>query len=279
MTTCVVTSSRKADPASAREAADWAERLGTRVVLRRGRSIPLLCREEGVEAALVLSPGRPPTLKPADGGTGYYYHPGMALTRIRNLRNGLGDPMIAAMELQEGDSVLDCTLGRGSDALVASFVVGPRGRVVGIESSPILAELTIHGLQTYEPAGKGLTPVFRRIEAHRGDHLEYLGARPADEFDAVYFDPLFEEPVEASSAMVPFRPLADAQLLSREAVAEARRVARRCVVIKERPDATLWERLRVDRLVAGRTSSIAYGVIDVGKPTREVSLWRPSEPS
>ena len=279
MTTCVVTTSLKADPVSVREAADWAARLGARVVRRRGRSIPSLCREEGVEGALVLSTVRPPTFMPADGAVGYSYHPGMAIARIRNVRQGLGDPMVTAMALQAGDSVLDCTLGRASDALVASFVVGPRGRVVGIESSPILAELTIHGLQTYEPAGEGLTPVLRRIEAHRGDHLEYLSARPADEFDVVCFDPLFEEPVEASSAMEPFRPLADAQPLSGEAVAEARRVARRCVVIKERPDAALWERLQVDRVVAGRTSSIAYGVIDVCRPTEEVSPWRPSEPS
>jgi hypothetical protein len=265
MITCVVTTSRKADPASLEEAAKWAARLGTRVLPRHGRSVPRLCREEAVEAALVLSPGRPPTLKPADGGVGYYYHPGMALTRIRNLQNGLGDPMITAMALQEGDSVLDCTLGRASDALVASFVVGAGGRVVGIESSPILAELTIHGLQTYDPAREWLTPVFRRIEAHRADHREYLAGTPTNEFDVVCFDPLFEEPVEASSAMEPFRPLADPQPLSLEAVAEARRVARRCVVIKERPEAALWQRVHVDRLVAGRSSSVAYGVIDAGQ--------------
>jgi len=223
----------------------------------------VLCREEGVEAALVLSSEGPPTLRFAGGGPGYYYHPGMALTRIRNLQTGLGDPMVAAMALQEGDSVLDCTLGRASDALVASHVVGPAGRVVGIESSPILAELTIHGLRTYEPARQGLSPALRRIEAHRGDHREYLATAPADEFDVVCFDPLFQEPVEASSSMEPFRPLADPQPLSAEAVAEARRVARRCVVIKERPNAALWERLPVDRLVGGRTSSIAYGVVDV----------------
>jgi len=263
MTTCVVTTSLKADPASAREATEWAARLGVRAVARSLRSIQKLCREEGVDGALVLSPERPPTFMPADGRMRYYYHPGMALTRIRNLRKGLGDPMVTAMRLQPGDAVLDCTLGRASDALVASFVVGPAGRVVGIESSPLLAELTLHGLRTYEPASEALGPVFRRIEVHRGDHLTLLRDTADRGFDVVCFDPLFEEPVEASSGMEPFRPLADTQPLRPEAVTDARRVARRCVVIKERSDAGLWERLQVNRMVAGKASSIAYGVIDL----------------
>jgi len=262
MPTFLTTTSRQADPASWRHAVEWAARLDVRAVPRAGRSLPTLCRAEGVEGALVLSPERPPTFMPADGGAGYYYHPGMALTRIRNLENGLGDPMVTAMALRPGDAVLDCTLGRAADALVASFVVGPAGRVVGVESSPLIAELTIHGLQTYEPAREGLTPAFRRIEACRGDHLDFLRAAVDRTFDVVCFDPLFEEPVEASSGMEPFRPLADSQPLQLEAVAEARRVARRVVVIKERPQAGLWARLQVDRLVAGKGSSIAYGVLD-----------------
>jgi 16S rRNA (guanine1516-N2)-methyltransferase len=263
MLTCVVTTSQKADPGSLRDAKRWAARLGTRAVSRARRSIAALCADEGVDGALVLSPDRPPTFMSADGLLRYYYHPGMALTRIRNLCLDLGDPMVAAMGLGAGDALLDCTLGRASDALVASFVVGPTGRVVGIESSPLLAELTIHGLRTYEPSSAALTPIFRRIEAHRGDHLPFLQASPDRAFDVVCFDPLFEEPVEASSSMEPFRPLADPQPLTTDAIAEARRVASRCVVIKERPDASLWDRLQVNRLVGGKASSIAYGVIDV----------------
>ena len=263
MSAYVVTTSRKTDAGASCEAVAWAERLGARAVPRGGRSIPTLCREEGVDGALVLSPGKPPTYMPGDGSAAYYYHPGMALTRLRNLEQGLGDPMVTAMALRPGDTLLDCTLGRASDALVASFVVGPTGRVVGVESSRLLAELTIHGLRTYEPTRRDLLPAFRRIEAYHGDHLPLLRSAAEDAFEVVCFDPLFEAPVEASSSMEPFRPLADSRPLDPAAVDEARRVARRCVVIKERPDARLWERLQVDRLVAGKASSIAYGVIDV----------------
>ena len=80
----------------------------------------------------------------------------------------------------------------------------------------------------------------------------------------VYFDPLFGEPVEASSGMQPLRPLADSQPLADETICEARRVARCCVVIKERRDAALWSDLSVHEVVGGKSSSIAYGILRTG---------------
>ncbi|MGQ9730110.1 MAG: class I SAM-dependent methyltransferase [Candidatus Zipacnadales bacterium] len=239
----------------------WAKRLGVRVVSRGRRSILRLCQEEDVAGALVLSRNRPPTYVSAEGDFRYYYHPGMALTRIRNIERGLGDPMIVAMELDSGDRVLDCTLGRAADAVVASYVVGETGRVVGIESSPLLAELTRHGLQTYQPSSQHLTCYFRAITVRQGDHLDILRASADEEYDVVFFDPLFEEPIEASEAMQSLRQLADRRPLTEEALAEARRVAARCVVIKERTNSAFWKRLPLRRLVAGRSSSVAYGVL------------------
>ncbi len=39
-----------------------------------------------------------------------FFHPGLALPRIKEINNGKTDQMISAMSLQEGDSVLDCTM-------------------------------------------------------------------------------------------------------------------------------------------------------------------------
>ena len=77
----------------------------------------------------------------------------------------------------------------------------------------------------------------------------------------VYADIGFPEPVEASSQMQPLRPLADDQPLTPETIADAQRVARRCVIIKERPDAPLWADLGITQIVSGNKSPIAYGVI------------------
>lgn len=257
----VVTTSLKAEATAEAEAEGWARRLEARAVPRAGRSILALCRDNEVRGALVISSAKPPTFVSADGRIRYFFHPGMSLTRIRNIRKGMGDPMVRAMELTEGDSVLDCTLGRAADAIVASYAVGASGRVVGLESSPLLAELTIDGLRTYEPPSEAATAAMRAVDARRADHLEFLRAAEANSFEVVYFDPLFGEPVEASSAMQPLRPLADPRPLAPDAVEEARRAARRAVVIKERPDAALWQRLGVRRFVGGKKSSIAYGIV------------------
>ncbi len=256
-----MTTSLKPDPAAGSQAAAWARRLGVRVASRSGRSIALLCREEGAEGALVISSAKPPTFVSADGAIRYFFHPGMSLTRIRNIRKGMGDPMVTAMQLAEGDSVLDCTLGRAADAIVASYVVGTTGRVLGVESTPLLAELTIQGLWTYEPPSEAVAAAMRAIDARCADHLDTLAQAGDNSFDAVYFDPIFGEPVQASSAMQPLRPLADMRPLAPEAIEQARRVAGRSVVIKERPDAALWEELGVRHFVGGKKSSITYGII------------------
>jgi len=260
MLSLVVTTSRAENPQLHPACEMWAERLRVPFVIRRDRSIAAICRDEGVDGTLVISVDRPPTFLSGDQSIRYYYHPGMALTRIRNIIRGMGDPMVRAMRLGEGDSVLDCTLGRASDALVAAHVVGDSGRVVGFEASPLLAELTI-GLKVYEPTKAALAPIFRAIDARLGDAREFLRESDDASFDVVYFDPIFGDPVDASSQMQPLRPLADPQPLAPETVDEARRVARRCVVIKERVEAQLWAELGIVDIVRGNKSTIAYGAL------------------
>ncbi len=255
----VVTTSRRSDPALVERAREWAERLGVSFVARAERSLAGLCRDEGVEAALTVTPIRVGLVIPAEG-VEYFYHPGMARTRIRNLREGAGDPMITAMALQPGDSVLDCTLGRACDATVASWVVGPTGRVVGYEADPLIAALTIEGLASYEIEGVGVQEAMRRIDARRGDCVQVLPTLETESFDVVYFDPFFHETVADSQAMQPLRRLGVHRPIPPEAFEHARRVARRCVVIKRRSGAPPTS-LPVTRVISGGGSRVEYAVI------------------
>lgn len=45
--------------------------------------------------------------------------------------------MLRAAGLSEGDTFLDCTLGLGSDAIIASMAVGETGSVIGIEKTAL----------------------------------------------------------------------------------------------------------------------------------------------
>ncbi len=61
-----------------------------------------------------------------DGVTELFWHPNMALLKIKSLKNGEIDPIIKAMDLISNDSVLDCTLGFATDALViAAYIKNP----------------------------------------------------------------------------------------------------------------------------------------------------------
>lgn len=50
---------------------------------------------------------------------------------------GTGNPF-ALGELRPGDRVLDCGSGSGADALIAARLVGPSGRVIGVDMTPAM---------------------------------------------------------------------------------------------------------------------------------------------
>lgn len=257
--TLIVTTSARPNETLLAEAHGWAQRLGVPVV-PRDQSLGKLTARHGVQGVLVVTPQRPVYREP-EKGLEYFFHPAMAKTRLHNCRRGHDDPMLQAMGLQAGETVLDCTLGRGTDAMVAAWRVGPEGRVVGLEKSRLLAELTIHGLREYVDPSRELTALLRRLEAVCADYNAVLPALPEASFDVVYFDPIFDQPLEKSQAMSPLRALADASPLPPEALAQARRVARRCVIIKQRRGSALWAALGVTAVQSGPRSHVEYGVI------------------
>lgn len=257
----VVTTSRRLDPELVERAQQWAERLGAPYVPRDDRSLTKLCAAEGVEAALTVTPLRVGLVVPAED-VEYFFHPSMARTRVRNIRDGMGDPMIRAMALQPGDSVLDCTMGRAVDATVASSVVGEQGSVVGYEAHPLVAALTIEGLQSYEIEGLGVQEAMRRIDARHGDCREVLPTLEARSFDIVYFDPFFQHTVEQSQAMQPLRRLGLHEPIPAATYEEARRVAKRAVVIKRRREQDAPQLPAAARVVSGGGSRIEYVVLE-----------------
>jgi len=260
MSDLVVTTSHKASTKQWKRAQTWAERLATPLVRRGGRSIDTIAADEDVSGVLVIS-DRPPVYYEPSRQVEYFFHPNMARMRIHNLKTGRGDPMIEAMQLTCGDTVLDCTLGRGCDAIVASWVTGQPGKVVGVEQIPILAALTAHGLANYEIRPEDLAAAMRRIEVRQANYHAVLSETPSASFDVVYFDPIFDQPLDGSAAMDLLRALADQHSVDAVALREAQRVARRAVVMKQRRGSNYWKQLPFPfEIVAGGGSRIEYGV-------------------
>lgn len=239
----------------------WKERIGATYVERKSYSIRTLMNTHNMEQMLVLAEDQP-RLYVRGYDKPYFFHPGMSVLRIKSMLKGDNDVMIEVAELKKGDAFLDCTLGLAADAITASYIVGEGGKVVGIESVPLIAELTKWGLQHWQQDDVAhFDAALRRIKVISANHYDYLKQLPDESFDVVYFDPMFRLPVSESVGIASLRTVANTSALQDRVIKEALRVSRRKVMMKERTDSTEFERLGFKK-VERPNSSITFGVID-----------------
>jgi 16S rRNA G966 N2-methylase RsmD len=168
------------------------------------------------------------------------------------------DNFLTALNVRPGQRVLDCTVGLAADALLASCAVGEAGKVVGLEASLPLWFLTSRGVQAYRGTIPELARDLHRVEIIHGEASAYLRSLSEDSFDAVYFDPMFRQPVRRSSEMTPLRPLAYGEPLRPETVELALKAAPR-VVIKERSLDILKE-YGCTEFVGTKYSAVRFGI-------------------
>lgn len=217
-----VTVSALNDPSRVQLAQQAARRLGL-PYLERARKSGLTF--DAAAAFLVLG-GDGWVLRDPHGDLPF--SPGLARLRIKRLEQGLRDDVLVRLgELKAGDQVLDCTFGLGADAQVCARAVGPTGSVVALEASLPLWALGACGL-----SAQGAAPDSCAIEPRHADAAVILPTLPCGSFDCVLFDPMFGRPKKASPAFDMLRRYANHAPLSLSTLAEARRVARRWVVVK-----------------------------------------------
>ncbi|MFC4766399.1 class I SAM-dependent methyltransferase [Effusibacillus consociatus] len=191
-----------------------------------------------------------------------FFHPSMAVVRVKRMLLGDTDVIVEKSGLARGDSVLDCTLGMGADAIVFSHAVGKEGVVIGIEYNPILVILVREGLKTWRSGVPEVDEAMRRVQVVTGSHLGYMRNLPDRSIDVVYFDPMFRETVKESINFDPIRILSVTDELSVEAIGEAKRIARKSVVLKERMYSGEFQRLGFPQPYQ-RSSSFTYSVISI----------------
>lgn len=192
---------------------------------------------EQAEALLVLG-AEGWVLRDRQGEAGY--SPGMSVVRIKRLDSGhqADDLLVRLGELSLGDVVLDATLGLASDALVCARVVGPTGRVIGVEASLPLFVLVREGLTRMGARANSCA-----VEPRLGRAEEVLAAMPDASVDCVFFDPMFDRPRRGSGSFEVLRRFAVRDPLTPETLRDARRVARRWVVVKVGRYGKLLQRL------------------------------------
>jgi len=256
----IVTTGAKIHASATELARQTAERLELSFVQRRNRSLDELRQEYQVQNVLVAKKGALTLVTPAGE---LFFHSSMAHLRIKNLRMGKTDHMLSAMGLAAGMRVLDCTLGFGADAIVASFAVGAQGKVVGVESNPLIAAVIGYGMGHVTAENYDIHEAMRRIEVQAADYADYLSLQADKSFDVVYFDPMFRHPIQASMNMDPLRVVADHRPVTSAAIQQAVRVARKRVVFKENSRSMEFARLGFSTVVGGKYSSVHYGILEL----------------
>ena len=255
----IITTTRKPNSALETFAEDLSHKLGCKSVKREDFSFDTLKKLHGVENILLVKKN---SLSIVTNEGEFFFHPNTAHLRIKNLRSGDGDRLIDALKISNGSTVLDCTLGLGSDALVESFIVGDTGKIVALEVNPLIFEVVSYGLKNFSDDSQHILQAMRRVEVINADYNDYLKNCADNSFDVVYFDPMFRKPVQKSSGLNPIRPLADNRPLNEEIIREACRVAKFRVVMKEHSGSSEFNRLGFSIVDGGKYSSIAFGVID-----------------
>ncbi|MFA6075206.1 MAG: class I SAM-dependent methyltransferase [Negativicutes bacterium] len=188
------------------------------------------------------------------------FHLNLAGLRIQNIERGFGDNMVSAMGL--GPSccrVLDCTLGMASDAIVAAYSVGTTGCVHGCEQSALLHYITKAGLVNFLSGKPQLDDALRRITTTHGDYRNYLEKSNENDFDVIYFDPMFTRPQHKSSAFTPIRGIVCDLPLAPETLKIALSKTANRVVVKLSQYSTC--QIRFDDIIGGKHAAIRYGVI------------------
>lgn len=193
----------------------------------------------------------------------FFFHPSMALLRVKQLLRGENDPLLNYGRVVRGDSVLDCTAGMGADAIVFSYLVGTNGKVIALESEYLLSMMIHEGLNQYVTNLGECDFAMRQIQVCHAHHLNYMQQLPAKSIDIVYFDPMFRRPQQGSASLAPIRNLANHEPLSLDAIAEAKRIARKRIILKESRNSGEFERLGIP-IVSQNNSIISYGVIELG---------------
>ncbi len=226
----IVTTAGRPDDESMALAAFACQTLGATFEPRKKRSVRKM--SQAFQANIIVAGKNRYDYYAYGAEEPFFFHPNSAAFRLKRIARGEAEPFLEAAQLQLGDTVLDCTLGLAADAMLAAYTVGEKGRIVGLEANPNVAFIVGQGMQSYDTTELPLTACMRQIEVVQSEAVHYLKTLPANAFDVVYMDPMFEEAIEESNNFEALRRVGEHVTLTDEWVQEAKRVAKKRVVLK-----------------------------------------------
>ena len=199
-----------------------------------------------------------------NGGEEYRFHMGTAVLRTSQMEKGNQDRLCRLLPTDDFCSVLDCTFGQAGDSSTMSWYLLGRGQVTALEKSPILYEIGRAGIAGYVDKDEKLTKAVRRISLWHQDYKTFLQQAAPKSFDVIYFDPMFHHPVKREvNDMEGFRRAASYDGLAEEVLRLAMKVARKKIIVKERPFSPLFRNGLFTEVHGKKGQTTAYGVINL----------------
>ncbi|WP_442594349.1 class I SAM-dependent methyltransferase [Neobacillus sp. D3-1R] len=236
-----------------------AEDLDVPFIDRKKRSVALMQKLQN-DACMVVGKERL-ELFPFGEPEPFFFHPNSAMFRIKRLQRGEHDPFVDACQLKEGMSFLDCTLGLASDSIVASFSVGPKGKVIGLEAEKYLSYIVREGLKKWDAGISEMDEAMRQIEVIHAHCFDYMKSLPNNSVDVVYFDPMFEESILESDGIKALTHLAVYEKFQAEWMEEALRVSKCRVVLKDHYQSERFEQFGFLQL-RRKTAKFHFGILE-----------------
>ncbi|MBO4126505.1 class I SAM-dependent methyltransferase [Streptococcus suis] len=216
----IVTTSLGMDGHLVQKAKRLAEDLGIVYCERRKQAVKVLLKQ--ADAVLVVYKDR--LVFEQKEGRKLFFHPDTAILRIKSGR----DPLLELIG-PDKHTVLDCTMGLASDSIV---LASAGHRVTALESSKLVHFIVSRGLQEFDSGNEAVNQAMRSIQTIWTDSLTYLQSQADQSADGIYVDPMFSQEITESDNLDGLKPFANYSALSEEFLVEAKRVARRKIIIK-----------------------------------------------
>jgi 16S rRNA G966 N2-methylase RsmD len=264
-----VTTAGRTNEEMIEQAKQTAKDLHVKYIARQKRSIKSI--QQVLDDDCIVVGKERLELYPLGENEPFFFHPNSAMFRIKRLLKGEHDPFLEAAQLKHGMSFLDCTLGLASDSIIASYAVGEKGVVTGVEANPYLAYIVEKGLNKWKSGLKIMDQAMKRIKVVSGFSKKYLQTLPDESYDVVYFDPMFEENILESDGIKALTKFAVYDDLDEELMKEAIRVARKRVVLKDHFRSTRFEKFGF-HVYKRKTAKFHFGVIDKQQNTTALTL-------
>jgi hypothetical protein len=255
----IVTTAGRTNDDMIRQAEQIAKALGSPYVPRIKRSV-LQLMESVQDDCLVVGKNRL-ELYPHGEEEPFFFHPNSAMFRVKRLLKGERDPFLEASGIGEGMSLLDCTLGLGSDSIVASFAAGASGKVIGVEGNPFLAYIVAGGLTSWNSGLPSMDEAMRRVSVVQGEALAVMERMEGASIDCVYFDPMFEESILESDGIRGLTNFALNETLTKEMMEQALRIARKRIILKDHFRSSRFENFGF-KVFTRKSAKFHFGVIE-----------------